>query len=195
MGYANDLGEGTVESICPVTGYPRDRWNRLLNPCSMRDGVPVEYWYQPGVELYNLTSPYGHLHFACGTGDDFWCWDYATIECVTGKHIILDATINSETGCFIMGGGYELLPVRSMKECREAVCAAACMVDDAMTWCYDNEVRYSVRGWNQQPYYFMNCVAQSLFSWKFPDKWTERMYRMNTKLVCRAVSEILTEEK
>ena len=51
-----------------------------------------------------LTNPYGLLGYAVGSGDDFWCFDYALLE---DGRMVLSATINSETGCFIMSGGYE----------------------------------------------------------------------------------------
>jgi len=191
MGYASDLGTSHVHDLCPETGYPRDRWGRLLSPLSLHDGTPVFNWRKPGTELYNLTSPYGHLHFAHGTGDDFVCWDYAVIQAVTGEYIILDATVNSETGGFIDGMGYLILPVRSSEERREAVWAAEGMVGGAIEWTCCNEVRATIRGWNQRPEYFRNCVARALFPWKFKKQWTERMMRMNTKLIQRAIKEIL----
>lgn len=194
MGYAKDLGYSYTHDICPVTGYPRNQYGFLLNPCSLYDGTPVKDWDKPGTELHNLTSPYGHLYFACGTGDDFFCWDYAQIECVTGRYVILDATINSEPGGFIEGGGYEILPARSSAECYEVVQAAEGMVSDALEWCCFNDVRHSVRGWNQKPEYFLNCVAAKMFPYYFKDTWSERMYRMNTKPIRDAVHKTLTEK-
>lgn len=193
MGFTKDLGTSTVHDICPVTGYPRDQWEHLLRPCSLRDGLPEENWDKPGTELYNLTNPYGHLYFACGSGDDFVCWGYETIHTVTGLWIVLAGTLNSETGGFIQGHGYWLMPVRSMKECRQALLQAEEMVEDAQDWCAWNGVRHSIQGWNQRPEFFRNCVARALFPWSFKKKWTDRMFRQNTKLVDRAVRNILNE--
>jgi hypothetical protein len=192
MGYTSDLGYSRTRDICTTTGYPRDQWGFLINPLSLRDGTPIEDWNKKDTELHCLTNPYGHLYWACGTGDDFVCWDYEEIETVTGQYVILDATLNCETGCFIQGNGYEVLPARSSEERKAVVKAADNMVDDAEEWCCHNEIRPTVSGWNQKPRYFVNSVAKSMFPWKFKDTWTERMFRMDTTLVHRAVMEILT---
>ena len=193
MGVLKDLGTSYVAGICDKTGYPHGEYGHLLNPLSPRDGLPVDDWDKEGTELYNLTAPYGRLHFAVGSGDDFICYDYATIECVTGRWIILDATINVDTSGWIDGYGYHVLPARSMEEVQQAVLMAANMVGDAVEWCYEMNVRMTYRGWNQRPAYFLNCVARALSSWRFPDKWTDRMMRQNTKLVRKAVQEIMNE--
>jgi hypothetical protein len=192
VGYAKDLGKSEVHDLCTITGYPRNKWGRLLNPLSLYNGVPIENWNRPGTELYNLTNPYGHLCFACGTGDDFICWDYARIHTVIGDYMILDAAVNSETGGFIDGFGYKVMPARSIAERHAVLTETNSMVDRAYDWMCAGDIRHSVWGWNQKPEYFRNCVAAQMFSWEFPKKWTERMYRMNTKLVQRAVSRILS---
>lgn len=168
MGYASDLGTGTVHDICPITGFPRGEWGYLLQTTSLHDGAVIPDWDKPGTELPNFTSPYGHLEFAIGSGDDFHCFDYEVINAgPRGKFIVLHSTVNSETGGFIEGSGYEVLPVNTMAEQSAAVLAAFGMVDEALEWCSWNEVRHTVKGWNQNHAYFPICVARALQGWKF----------------------------
>ena len=192
MGVLKDLGTSVTESVDPITGYPMDSYGHLLDPLSPHSGLPEDNWEKKGTELYNLTNPYGFLHYACGSGDDFWCFDYSTIQSVTGDYAILDATINSETGCFIMGGGYEVLPARSPDEVRDVVLTARGMVDQAVDWMYDNDVQHTKRGWNQDPQFFVNDVCRSLYRHRFDSGWTERMLRMNSKKVQAVVRDVIT---
>ncbi len=171
MGALSDLGTGIVHDICPETGYPRTHYRRLLNTVDPRDGALTPGWAMPGTELYNFTSPYGHLEFAVGSGDDFWCFDYAKVNAgPRGKFVVLHATINSETGSFIMDASYELLPINTTAEEKAAVAVAFDMVGRALIWCGDNALRHSVRGWNQQPYYFAIAVAHNFRPWAFKMK-------------------------
>lgn len=179
MGYASDLGTGTVHDICPVTGYPRDKYQRLLNTTSLDDGSVIPDWDTPGTELPNFTSPYGHLEFAIGSGDDFYCFDYKVIHAgPRGKFVILHATINSETG------GYEVLPVNTMAQGSAAVRAAFGLIDRALEWCHHNDIRHTVTGWNQNPAYFPICVARALRPYRFKSAKTGVQYaarKGNTK--------------
>lgn len=105
-------------------------------------------------EARELTNPYGALEFAIGSGDDFHCFDYAHLP---DGRIILDATVNSETGSFIQGAGYEVVSPAG------AVDAASGFVDMAIDWLYESGppfVRHTIRGWNQDPYYFVRAVAR-----------------------------------
>ena len=187
MGYASDLGTGTVHDICPVTGYPRDEWKHLLQTTSLRDGAVIPDWDKPGTELPNFTSPYGHLEFAIGTGDDFYCFDYEKVNAgPRGLFMVLHATINSETGGFIMDApnGYEVLPINTMAEQSAAVRAAFCLMDEALEWCCHNDIRHTVKGWNQNPAYFPICVARALRPYKFNNPKTNAAYNVrksNTK--------------
>lgn len=168
MGYANDLGTGTVHDICPITGYPRDQWGHLLSTTDLRDGDVIPGWDKPGTELPNITSPYGHLEFAIGSGDDFHCFDYEKIDAgPRGLFMVLHGTVNSETGSFIENAGYEVLPVNTMAQESAAVCAAFGLMDEALEWCSWNEVRHTVKGWNQNPAYFPICVARALRPYRF----------------------------
>jgi len=195
MGYSKDLGTGTVAGIDPITGYPMDRWGHLLDPASPDDGRPIEGWDKPGTELPNFTSPYGHLHFAVGTGDDFHCFDYARVNAgPRGEFIVLHSTVNSETGCFIEGAGYEVLPVNSMDEKQRAICEAFGMVDRAEEWLIwgDKPLRHSKSGWNQAPQSFAIAVARNLFPWRFEPKGkpiSERAIRMAHKAALKIASE------
>jgi len=97
-----------------------------------------------------LTSPYGALEWAIGNGDDFHCFDYAFLP---DGRVVLEATANSETGCFIQNAGYEVCTRE------EAPDVALGMVDMGLeclsTW---EVVRHNKSGWNQDPYYFYRCV-------------------------------------
>lgn len=170
MGYAKDLGTGTVHSICPLTGYPRTQYGHLLDTADLHDGRPIFDWDKPGTELPNFTSPYGHLFFGIGSGDDFWCFDFADVNAgPRGKFIILHATINSETGGFIDDAthGYRVMPANSMAERAAVVREAFGMADQAVEWCMHNDIRHTTKGWNQNDRFFPLSVAQHLFPWRF----------------------------
>jgi hypothetical protein len=96
------------------------------------------------------TDPYGNLLFAVGSGDDFWCFDYATHGDGT---MTLHAMINSETGSFIQNAEE---PVRVPYA--KAVAEAVRLTDRALEWAADNEVRLDMKGWNQDPAYFVRAV-------------------------------------
>lgn len=177
MGYASDLGTGTVHDICPTTGYPRNQWGHLLSTTNLDDGDVIPDWDKPGTELPNITSPYGHLEFAIGTGDDFYCFDYEKIDAgPRGLFIVLHSTVNSEGGGFIMGGAYKVLPVNTMAEESAAVRAAFGLMDEALEWCYHNEIKHTVKGWNQNPAYFPICVARALRPYRFKNAKTGAQY-------------------
>lgn len=118
-----------------------------------------------------LTNPYGSLHFGIGSGDDFFCFDYDILD--DGRAVI-HCVINSETGSFIMDGGYEIVP----KE--DAPAVAMRFIDDAVTWCAENDVKTSNRGWNQDPFYFYRCV---FLDSKGLDRFTERQRRFGGKKI------------
>jgi len=209
MGYRKDAGTSAVAGQCPKTDYPQNEDGRLLNPICDGDGS-LEPWLIPQddrghyrineeIELVNLTNPYGHLHFAVGSGDDFHCFDYACINAGgKGSFIILDGTLNSETGSFIEGAGYEVMPINNHKEKLEAWYQACRMVDRACDWCGYNGVLHTVRGWNQSPSYFARCVAKALFDWEFKylnkrRKITDRMMRFGSKTFDAVMNETIKE--
>lgn len=172
MGYASDLGTGIVHSICPITGFPLTQYGHLLQTTSLHDGSVITDWDKPGTELPNFTSPYGHLEFAVGSGEDFYCFDYEVINAgPRGKFIIMDSVINSETGGFIENAlnGYVVLPVNTVAQDSAAIHEAFGMVDQALEWCNNNDIRHTVKGWNQNPAYFPICVARALRPYRFKD--------------------------
>ena len=90
MGYYKDLGTSKVAYQCHITDYPMSEDKRLLSPYNFRDGS-LQPWLIPqdnqghyrlnyDIELYNQTNPYGHLHYACGSGDDFHCFDFTEYQ-------------------------------------------------------------------------------------------------------------------
>ena len=197
MGYSKDLGTAEMAGICPITGFPADSTGQLLDPISDRTGEPLELI--EGSELANLTNPYGHLHFAAGSGDDFTCFDYATINAgPKGEFIILDATYNTETGNSIFNTGYEIMPINTEAEKRKALAEAFGMVDQAMSI---DEVQHTIRGWNQRPEYFARAVAVCLFPRRFKrmrscghleNFVTDRMKRYGGTRIDRVIDSILT---
>jgi len=142
---SSDYSYQTISSYELINGVrvPMDEWGHYLSWDDIR-----------GDEARELTSPYGSLMFAIGSGDDFHCFDYATLP---DGRVVLHAVVNSETGGFIQGAGYEAAPPT------EAVEVAVGFVDAAMSWLYDGGepyVKHTVRGWNQDPYYFVRAVAR-----------------------------------
>jgi hypothetical protein len=194
MGYASDLGTGTAHDICPVTGYPRDRWGHLLQTASLNDGSVLPDWQKTGTELPNFTSPYGHLLFAVGSGDDFYCFDYAGVNAGPfGNFMVLHATINSESGGFIQDAfnGYEVMPCNTMAEQKLVIRKAFGMVDAALEWCHHNGIKHDVRGWCQNPYFFAITVAEDLFGYKFKKKNGQTLsLRKNNRAAHRIASDI-----
>ena len=197
MGYSKDLGTAEMAGICPITGFPADSTGQLLDPISASTGEPVALI--EGSELANLTNPYGHLHFAAGSGDDFTCFDYATINAgPKGRFIILDATYNTETGNSIFNANYEVMPINTEAEKRKALAEAFSMVDQAMSI---DEVQHTMRGWNQQSEYFARAVAVCLFPHYFQRRlpcghlvsWvTDRMKRYGGRRIDTIIDRILT---
>jgi hypothetical protein len=88
-------------TICEQTGLPLDRYGNWLVPQEKQELVREE------LQLFN--SPYGHLTYAIGNGDDFVCFDFFITDTSTGKWFGIDATVNSETGGFIDGFGRALV--------------------------------------------------------------------------------------
>lgn len=103
-----------------------------------------------------LLDPYGGLYFAVGTSEDFICFDYCRLS--DGRYH-LGSVVNSETGSFIMGFSYVVVPAE------EAVDAANEMIQDAIVWCmenFDNLGCLHIVGWNQDPHYFARCVEDGV---------------------------------
>lgn len=202
MGVLKDLGTATVADIDELTGYPRSGHGDLLNPISHRDGSVEKGWDKKGTELVNFTNPYGRLEYACGSGDDFVCFDFHGINAgPRGRFMILDATLNSETGSFIQGFDYLVEPTNTEEQKKDAVRAAFGLVDRALEWVYDNNIKIDRRGWNQHHLYFANSVLRALFDLEMKkyvrskQDWvvwiTDEDARKNTRRMQKAVSDIL----
>ncbi len=146
-----------VADRCVVTGYPRDKYGLLLDP----DSGPEDGWKNgwKGMKLKELTSPYGSLEFAVGSGDDFYCFDYALVKGIginRGHWLVLHSVINSETGHFIDRGDYQIISMMDYDD------DALSFVSAALDWCQTNDIKHTKRGWNQDPFYFVRCVRNAV---------------------------------
>jgi hypothetical protein len=126
------------------------------------------------------------LTFACGTGDDFHCFDWSEINVDAGKFVVLHSVINSETGSFIQDGDYQILPANTEQEKKDVLRAAFFMLDQAYEWLHeagdplpdygdsedgeDEPSGHDEEGWNQSPYFFLADIAASLFGMTFKHK-------------------------
>jgi len=151
------MNDNTVVGVCADTGYPVNQFKNLLDPFGGEVFTPWDI----GTELEHLTDPYKSLEFVIGSGDDFVCFDYATISGPRGKWIVLDATRNSETAHDISSADYQVLPINTDDERRAAVRAAINMADLG----YEG-VRHTRKGWNQDTSYFARAVFCRLFRFK-----------------------------
>jgi hypothetical protein len=192
MGYASDLGKSTVEKVDPRTGLPMDKWGHLLNPKDIGTGKLVKGWNKKGTELYNLTSPYGFLEYALGSGDDFLCLDFTVIYQPGRKWLVLHAVLNSETGHFIQGSGYEVLQLTGGSKGKigleEVANTVMFMMDDAF-----DDVRHNKSGWNQDPWYFYRRVvltAAREIGVKIPE-FSDRQYRFGGKEIDGYIKKIV----
>lgn len=190
----------TSVGLCDKTGYPISDHGHLLQTICGRTGEVIEGWDKPGIELTCFTDPYCHLYYAHGSGDDFHCFDFEVITAgPRGDFIVLDSTINSETGCFIMGGTYKVLPINTTEEKKYAVRFAEGMVDLAVEWVFDNGIKATKRGWNQDSRYFVRSVAAALFECEFhdwcknADKFSDRQFRFGGKVIDKVVAECCTQ--
>lgn len=89
------------------------------------------------------TDPYGKLECVIGSSDDFWCFDYIIHEDNTTT---LHSVINSDTGAFIQDAEK---PIRIPLD--KAVDEAKRLINDALEWCAENNVKHDKEGWNQKP--------------------------------------------
>jgi len=121
-----------------------------------------------------LTNPYGSLNWAIGSGDDFFCFDY---DFLPDNRVVLDSTINSETGSFIQEAKYEVVSQD------HAPNVALSMVDEGISWAVDNDVRHTKQGWNQDPYYFYRRVFYDCDNNKNKPNFSDREFRMGGKRI------------
>ena len=106
---------------------------------------------------FDALDPYEHMGYAIGSGDDFICFDWTTIEGTSKgyfeKLFLLKATVNSETGHFIQTfAEYQCDWLDSpFKTAMQAV-------NEALDWCADNDVCHTKRGWNHDAYYLARDI-------------------------------------
>jgi hypothetical protein len=124
-----------------LTGYPISANGSILDPDQVENG-----------KAPHLTDPYDSITYAIGDADDFVCFDYAIMEkCADGvTRILLDSTVNSETGHFIQSYGWEAVEVK------DAPSVALGMVSRALKWCADagQEITHDEDGYNQCEHFF-----------------------------------------
>ena len=124
---------------------PVNEWGHYLNGQTQEtENLPTE--------AEALTSPYGSLDYAVGSGDDFHCFDFAVL--LDGR-VVLHVVINSETGHFIMDTFYGVFSKDEAPEIAMGLCG------QAVEWCAENGVRPNMKGWNQDPFYFGRAVAEA----------------------------------
>jgi hypothetical protein len=100
------------------------------------------------------TDPYGHLTWAIGSSEDFWCFDYHSHEDGT---VTLHAVINSDAGHFIADAEPPCtLPAD------QAVAEARRLTESALDWCSAHDIEHDTEGWNQDPSYFWRCVESAV---------------------------------
>ncbi len=150
-------------------GIPFDVWGHALSTEYMGDskGNPTSS-KKAAVKALELTNPYGSLYFAVGSGDDFYCFDYAVLS--TGK-VAVHVTLNSETGSFIQDEHY------GIHSKREAAYELRGWVDNAITWVYDNNVKMSQKGWNQDPWFVVRHFLAAAMKLKPFRDYTEKRLR------------------
>ena len=178
--FGHYLDHHTLRLVEPVA----NEW--MDTPMSIRQVAKYHLCHRNAIglkrKLYwatELTNPYGALEYAVGSGDDFSCFDYAFLG---DGRVVLSATVNSETGCFIESAGYKVVPVE------EAPSVALGFVDQAVEWCGWNDVRHTVRGWNQDPYYFYRSVF--LRCADNPPEFSDNQIRKGGKRITRYCSAI-----
>lgn len=141
------------------------------------------------------TDPYGDLEFVIGSGDDFVCFDWE----IRGHTLRIESVLNSETGHFIdrFNEPIEIdlpdkdidLPGVSFTDLQETILDE---IYSALDWCYENEVRPSKVGWNQDPYYLYRSIMLSLHADGFIElpalrgrkrRWSRKEIRLGGKQI------------
>jgi hypothetical protein len=140
---SQDYCERKVKDRCPITGFPRDEHGHLLEL--------VEDMAEGADKSIELTNPYGSLQYAIGSGNDFLCMDHAFISRNGKQWVVLHASRNSESGPggYLEGAGYKIVPLGPKVQG-----VVFSMMDGAF-----EEVQHSVRGWNQDRWYWYRAVT------------------------------------
>lgn len=100
-------------------------------------------------------DPYGELEYVIGSSDDFVCFDFDIDR--ENKVVHIASTVNSETGSFI-DRFRDTVAVPYGDNVLAPYHAARGLMDDAVQWCFDNEVEHDAEGWNQDPEFFARAV-------------------------------------
>lgn len=158
---SSDYSVVKIVGISEETGYPIDSDGHLAQ-------IPHANW-KIGEMTRQLTSPYGALTYAIGNGDDFVCFEHAWIyknddDMELPTHIVLHATVNSETGSFIQGFDYQIikldhtLNVHSLEEVLGMIVLN--YISRAEDWCCDCGpcITHSKSGWNQDQFYWYRYI-------------------------------------
>jgi hypothetical protein len=135
-------------------------WGGICVPNTNKHGQDAVLYFPFTLEDYEAaidfaeTDPYGALEYAVGSSDDFVCFDFHQHE---NGDFTLHSVVNSETGGFIQDLEH---PYRVTED--RAVSEALGLIDQGLAWGYNNGVRHSKRGWNQDPYFFAREVAAAI---------------------------------
>jgi hypothetical protein len=167
MKMSDDSSYAEQATTCEQTGLPLDRFGNWLVPPEEDAGLSRK-------ELQLFNSPYGHLFYAIGDGDDFVCFDFFIADTSTGKWFGIDAVVNSETGSFIDGFGRALVkldPENRTQTIDLVVSEILTLIDSALDWLIEGGdesgcLEHGTEGWNQDPYFVLRdavcCVASSI---------------------------------
>ncbi len=94
-----------------------------------------EEYYCSEHEDGRLVDPYHTLNYTICQGEDLIAIDYRTLEVDGKKFVVIDSTLNCETGGFIMGWQYEEV------EAEKALDVAQSIWDSAWDWFIENGLR------------------------------------------------------
>ncbi len=133
-----------------------------------------------------LTDPYDQCGHAIGNEDDFVCFDFAIVSHPTDPYgwlVLLDSTVNSETGSFIESHGRTVLEIEdfSDSEAKRVAAAAAALCYSAADWCA--EAGKPVRYRRSELLRFARHVAYAIASKSVACPYLSAYYSINLKKV------------
>ncbi len=132
-------------------GVPYDEYGHALNSTELYDANGRTKDRQAATEAREITNPYGSLHFCVGSGDDFWCFDFA--ELADGR-IAVHVAMNGS-------GSLEQLHY-GIHDKEEGFRQLRHYVDEAVSWVVDCHMRHDRKGWNQDPFYVVREYLRSV---------------------------------